>query len=347
MSYRLMILPSVVSLLLILIAAQTFNNKAIAQQQEEQQQRTVEQRADEDSIPFKFNGMTWRNKKAFLQHARCGTKQLPDDERMEIEEHLNRVKALRRAEAQRSGRASDEIALQSIAGSITIRVYFHVINKGSRYPADGNVPDNMIRAQIDVLNRSYGGATGGINTPFRFVLAGVTRTTNSTWYTMSPDSAAEAQAKSALRQGTAADLNFYTANLGGGLLGWATFPSSYRSNPKDDGVVCLFSSLPGGTSAPFNEGDTGTHEVGHWLGLYHTFQGGCSANNDGVSDTPAEKSPASGCPIGRDSCASSRYPGLDPVENFMDYSSDACMWKFTSGQSMRMDNMFITYRQGK
>jgi hypothetical protein len=230
------------------------------------------------------------------------------------------------------------------AAQVTIPVYFHVINKGTGI-ANGDIPQSQIDAQIQVLNDAYSGVTGSPDTGFRFQLVAVTRTTNSTWYTMAPGSSAETNAKNALRQGGAGTLNIYSCAPRQGLLGWATFPSSYASSPKNDGVVVLYSSVPGGTAAPYNLGDTGTHEVGHWLGLYHTFQGGCTKTNDYVSDTPAEKSPAYGCPINRDTCTGRNYPGLDPITNFMDYTDDSCMFLFTSGQSSRMQSMWTTYRQ--
>ena len=202
----------------------------------------------------------------------------------------------------------------------------------------GNVSSGRIAQQISVLNSGFG-ATG-----WSYNLASVDVTANDAWFAMGHGSAAEAQAKAALRQGSADDLNIYTANLGGGLLGWATFPSSYAGNPSRDGVVLLHSSLPGGSAAPYNLGDTATHEVGHWLGLYHTFQGGCAKRGgDLVDDTPPEKSPAYDC-VARDSC---RGGGLDPIHNYMDYTDDACIDHFTAGQDARMDEQFSFYRFGK
>ena len=220
----------------------------------------------------------------------------------------------------------------------TIDVHFHVIRSGTSV-SQGNVPRSQLEAQIDVLNDAYRPWGWG------FQLASVDRPTNASWFTAGSDSNAESDMKDRLRQGGAADLNIYTLSPGDDLLGWATFPWWYEDWPSYDGVVILFSSLPGGVSAPYNEGDTATHEVGHWMGLYHTFEGGCSSRNDRVSDTPAEKSATFGCPASRDSCPSKA--GDDPIENFMDYTDDPCMDRFTSGQDRRMDQQFTTYREGR
>lgn len=225
------------------------------------------------------------------------------------------------------------------AGEITIPVVVHVIQENSTR-AGGNIPDSMINAQINVLNDSFdGGATGGAATAFQFSLVQINRVTNPSWYPIVYGSSAERQMKNALRQGGDGTLNIYLGELSDDLLGWATFPA--RNISSQDGVVVLSESLPGGTAAPYNLGDTATHEVGHWLGLYHTFQGGCKGQGDRVSDTPAEASPAFGCPTGRDTCSGG---GPDPITNFMDYSDDSCMFQFTPGQASRMLDQWNAYR---
>ena len=255
---------------------------------------------------------------------RCSTRALDDTSRSRVEREL-----------KEHGDRTAGGSARSVAGGV-VNVYFHVVNKGAGL-SNGDVPDSQIAAQMSGINAAFG------YSGWRFNLVAVTRTTNATWYNGCSSGTGDDAMKAALRQGTADDLNIYTCNPAS-LLGWATYPSSYAGNPKNDGVVALYATLPGGTEVPYNEGDTITHEVGHWMGLYHTFEGGCGKFGDSVADTASEKSPAWGCPVGRDTC---RGGGPDPIENLMDYTDDRCMDRFSIGQDARMDAQFSTYRLDK
>lgn len=245
---------------------------------------------------------------------RCGTRLVYEDEVRAIDLSLKRWL-----------REAGPINANAIP---TVNVYFHVLRKDTT-SAGGNIPDSWITAQMNVLNQAFSN--------FNFNLASVDRTTNAQWFT----GKSESKMKAALRQGGCGDLNIYSLKPGQNLLGWATFPNNCASNQKMDGVVIHYQSLPGGPLAPYNEGDTGTHEVGHWVGLYHTFQGGCNNPGDSVSDTAPEASPAYGCPSGRDTCSGG---GVDPIINFMDYTDDNCMFQFTTGQNSRSTSLSCQYR---
>jgi hypothetical protein len=231
------------------------------------------------------------------------------------------------------------------AGSVTIPTVFHMISDHVNTPAETTRWDTLIAAQMRVLNDSFSGTTGAgaANTPFRFNLVQTTWTVNADWYTVVPGKN-ERDMKHALYSGDARTLHVYAANIGGGLLGWAYFPKGYN-NGRDyiDGVVILDESMPGGTAGKYAEGDTLTHEVGHWLMLYHTFQNGCAASGDFVVDTPTEAFPQFDCPVGADTCPA---PGLDPIRNFMDYTQDSCMNMFTQGQADRMSDAWQQFRAG-
>jgi hypothetical protein len=262
------------------------------------------------------------------QKERCGTRQPSLEEVEQIEQQITRAR----------GRTKT---------TVTIPVWFHVIERGSGFD-NGDVPESMIRAQLRVLEESYNGRTGGAGSGFGFALAGVTRTRNQTWFeSMATNFELEMQIKQLLRRGGPETLNIYTVD-GGPYLGFAYYPSVLTSPDFAalDGVVLDWRSLPGGTFEIYSEGDTATHEVGHWLALYHTFEGKCSSKNDFVADTPAEFSPAFFCPIGRDTCSGASKPGLDPIFNFMDYTQDSCMYQFTGGQVQRMQAAWAAFRAG-
>jgi hypothetical protein len=220
----------------------------------------------------------------------------------------------------------------------TIPVVFHVVYATN---GTGNVTDAQINAQIAEMNQDYAGgeSSQASNTEFQFTLQAVRRWQNDSWFN-DPDSAAGERAmKTATHEGNERTLNIWSTNTS--YLGYATFPSWYADDPELDGVVMQYGSMPGGSITNFNLGKTATHESGHWLGLYHTFQGACSTSNDQVSDTPAERTETSGCPANKNTCPAA---GVDPIHNYMDYSYDSCYNQFTPGQKARMQSQYAAYR---
>ena len=291
-------------------------------------------RALKTEQPFAFGEKTYANQKAFIDSgSRCGQRDPTEKEMQTNSEIVRKFLANKKNSLFREIRETTEIA-----------TYFHIITDGS----NGEISDSQMQAQLDVINKAY------LSHGFSFAVAGITRTENSDWSSVSLGGQAQTEMKESLHEGDASTLNVYLTNVENGILGYATFPEDYDGNPLDDGVVILNETIPGGKAEPYNEGDTLTHEVGHWMGLYHTFQagrgffgfgfgGGCNFNGgDEVSDTPREKEPAFGCMVGRDTC---RFrSGLDPVRNYMDYSDDSCLDEFTVGQADRMQAMWTEYR---
>ncbi|KAG8686013.1 hypothetical protein FRC08_012785 [Ceratobasidium sp. 394] len=221
----------------------------------------------------------------------------------------------------------------------TIPVYWHVIQAGTNL-TDGSIPESQITDTIDAMNNHFN--ESGLS----FELAGRDYTTNADWFAgVGPNSIQESDMKGQLRQGGANALNVYsvgfTSGTSVGLIGYATYPWDYARRPNNDGVVIRYSVVRGGSTPHFNEGKSVTHEVGHWVGLYHTFQGGCKGTGDFVDDTPPENGPAFGCPTHRDSCPGG---GVDPIHNYMDNTDDECMFEFTPGQIGRFKSQLATYR---
>ena len=225
--------------------------------------------------------------------------------------------------------------------SATVPVYFHVIHDAGT----GNVSDAAVREQIRVLNETFGGGEGGDDTGFSFDLVEITRTDNAEWYAI-----ASFEAEVAMKQafwpnpGTSDALHVYSTS-GDVYLGWAYYPQIVDSEQAYlDGIVIDWRTMKGVSDAyagAYDQGETLTHEAGHWLNLAHTFEGKCSPTNDFVADTPAQRTPTGGCPEGKDTCQS---PGLDPIHNYMDYSYDSCYTEFTPGQTQRAQDAWLLYR---
>lgn len=167
---------------------------------------------------------------------------------------------------------------------------------------------------MKMLNDNFG------RTGFQFTLRNVSYTVDP-YYAKLRNQQDEYEIKRRLRQGSYSDLNlYYHVNMWTGNTGWCYYPASVSQGSWDfirDGCTMHVGTMPGGSYSPWNQGKLTSHEVGHWMGLMHTFENGCGGYGDSVDDTPASSSPSYGCPTGRDSCS---QPGVDPIHNFMDYS---------------------------
>jgi hypothetical protein len=221
----------------------------------------------------------------------------------------------------------------------TVPVWFHVVHDGPI----ANLTQAQIDAQINVLNTTFGGFEGGYATGFKFKLVGVTRTNNGEWLRHGFGDKAERDMKRALHRGGRDTLNIYSTEASF-YLGWAYFPNLSDSRLYLDGIVVDWESMLGTSTRYANRYDLGkttVHEAGHWVNLYHVFQGGCNNWGDYVDDTPPQRTATNGCPVGQDSCSE---PGIDSIHNYMDYSYDACYNQFTAGQAARMQDAWLHFR---
>ncbi len=227
---------------------------------------------------------------------------------------------------------------------LRIAVHVHVVRSdASRGPSK-----KRVRRQLAVLDDAYaaGQSAESAATRFSFRLASFERVLNNRWHRAAMGSKEDRQMRRSLHRGDAADLNLYLLSptdptRQNVVLGWSSSPWQVDGDVRLDGVTAHQESLPGGSLMSYDRGDTVVHEVGHWLGLLHTFEGGCSEQNDLVEDTPAEAEPSTTCEGVKDTC---ELPGDDPVHNFMDYAVDACMDMFTPGQVSRMTDNWLAYR---
>ncbi len=222
---------------------------------------------------------------------------------------------------------------------VTIPIIFHMFTNTENNVVVGSVPKAAFQSQIKVMNAAY--KSVGI----KFSLYKIKTYSNSVYFRSCDSKVSEM--KTATGTSNEKYLNVWVCDSQ--YLGVATFPWSSSESSKLHGVVLDYLALPPASGytplAAYNEGDTLVHEVGHFFGLYHTFQGGCNGGDE-VSDTPAEASPAYGKPCltspALDTCPT--IAGVDPVQNYMDYTDDLCMNQFSPLQKARMRTMLLQYK---
>lgn len=240
--------------------------------------------------------------------------------------------------------------------TVIIPIVFHVIHDGDPIGSNENIDDVYIEAQLDQLNDDFrrmnsdadGTWSQAADTWIEFCLAQTDPDGNSTTgiirHNISGGPWSSSTFNSSVKPSTIWDrdnyCNFWIADLSGGLLGYAQFPGG---NANTDGVVCLYSSVgsidtPNPDGGVYDLGRTGTHEIGHWLDLFHIWgdDGTSCSGSDSCADTPNQAGSTSGCPSGvqTDACATTS-PGY-MYQNYMDYSYDECMNIFTVNQRDRM-----------
>ena len=244
-----------------------------------------------------------------------------------------------RAEPDRAG---DRLAArrswrQPKRGRLTggkVPVYVHVM---AGKTGAGNVTASQITQQIAVLNKNYAGgeSTAAANTGFTFTLAGTDRFFNDTWHKDRQSTTYRAQT----RKGGANALNIWIVDFA--YLGIATFPWDTPATRRSTASGCSTPRCRAARRRTSTSARPPRTRPGTGSGSTTRSRAAARRRNDEVSDTPAQSSPTSGCPVGRNSCS---LPGLDPIRNYMDYSYDTCYRMFTSGQSARMSQMFAAYR---